>query len=240
MTTRRRARPLEKLTELRSGVAGARRGRRRCTGTRAGARTRSPPRRTRRTRGHRTRREGGLPAPAGRAGLGAGRVRGGAGAVQRGPADRPGPPSVARRPGAGAGGPGPHGRGAARLPGGAVPAAPAPNTRWNWASCTSRWAWTTTPAASTTRLRKSLAASRRQRGRRRAAARPLRGRPRRPAAAAVRLLKTEWQRRHTARAVADALGWALHRSGDSARRCSTRRRRRTRAAGRRCTRTTGA
>ncbi|WP_326814472.1 MULTISPECIES: tetratricopeptide repeat protein [unclassified Streptomyces] len=36
------------------------------------------------------------------------------------------------------------------------------------------------------------------------------------AAAAVKLLKTEWQRRHHSAAVADALGWALHRSGDSA------------------------
>lgn len=36
------------------------------------------------------------------------------------------------------------------------------------------------------------------------------------AAAAVRLLKTEWQRRHHSAAVADALGWALHSSGDSA------------------------
>ncbi|MGW3874092.1 BTAD domain-containing putative transcriptional regulator, partial [Streptomyces sp. NPDC005069] len=36
------------------------------------------------------------------------------------------------------------------------------------------------------------------------------------AAAAVRLLKTEWQRRHHSATVADALGWALHRSGDSA------------------------
>ncbi|MFE7788476.1 tetratricopeptide repeat protein [Streptomyces sp. NPDC057460] len=36
------------------------------------------------------------------------------------------------------------------------------------------------------------------------------------AAAAVKLLRTEWQRRHHSATVADALGWALHRSGDSA------------------------
>jgi tetratricopeptide (TPR) repeat protein len=36
------------------------------------------------------------------------------------------------------------------------------------------------------------------------------------AATAVRLLKTKWQRRHHSAAVADTLGWALHRSGDSA------------------------
>ncbi|GAA2982306.1 hypothetical protein Sfulv_22160 [Streptomyces fulvorobeus] len=37
------------------------------------------------------------------------------------------------------------------------------------------------------------------------------------AAAAVELLRAEWARRHRSAAVADALGWALHRSGDSAR-----------------------
>lgn len=35
------------------------------------------------------------------------------------------------------------------------------------------------------------------------------------AAAAVELLRAEWQRGHRSAAVADALGWALHRSGDS-------------------------
>ncbi|WP_328910412.1 tetratricopeptide repeat protein [Streptomyces sp. NBC_00234] len=35
-------------------------------------------------------------------------------------------------------------------------------------------------------------------------------------ATAVRLLRTEWSRQHRSAAVADALGWALHRSGDSA------------------------
>ncbi|MGW8884302.1 tetratricopeptide repeat protein [Streptomyces sp. NPDC055749] len=35
-------------------------------------------------------------------------------------------------------------------------------------------------------------------------------------AAAVELLRTEWSHRHRSAAVADALGWALHRSGDSA------------------------
>ncbi|MEE1811599.1 tetratricopeptide repeat protein [Streptomyces sp. BE133] len=34
-------------------------------------------------------------------------------------------------------------------------------------------------------------------------------------AAAVKLLKAEWDRSHRSAAVADALGWALHRSGDS-------------------------
>ncbi|WP_406450595.1 tetratricopeptide repeat protein [Streptomyces sp. NBC_00876] len=36
------------------------------------------------------------------------------------------------------------------------------------------------------------------------------------AAAAVELLRAEWDRGHHSAAVADALGWALHRSGDSA------------------------
>ncbi|QNE77069.1 hypothetical protein F0344_22830 [Streptomyces finlayi] len=35
-------------------------------------------------------------------------------------------------------------------------------------------------------------------------------------ATAVELLRSEWSRRHRSAAVADALGWALHRSGDSA------------------------